>query len=483
MPLKRDLLLISGGRLAGTLFALLAIRAVTTFLTPEQYGEFALLLTVQSFFGLFLVNPVGQHINLHTHAWWDDGSLLARLKSYSRYILLVSLISGLVMLSIVKHNSVQQGMWTAIAMFATVVAGTWNATLIPMLNMLGFRGASVLWGGITAVLSLVSAILLVLWLPSATAWFAGQTIGLGIGAIGAKFVLRKNTARSVFFQKSLPLIDKKTILNYCFPLALATGLMWLQLSGYRFLVEKYWGLEQLGFLAIGLQLASNIFALAESLAMQFLYPLFYRRVTKHENLTEVELALSDLLNTLLPLYLVLAGLVMLSAPYLLKILVAPQFQNAVSFIMLGAGIETCRILGNVFSSAAHIKRKTNSLVLPYSAGALLTLSLIFIAGIRHAEINWVGVALLVGAMAMFLVMAIGMYKQVKFSLDIIRCSVGATVMLSMILLGVWLPKLSGIGESIVMLILIGLLAGIVVFALLWKNPATLRLLNVQLRNN
>jgi O-antigen/teichoic acid export membrane protein len=469
--------------MACSLLALLAIRAVTTFLTPEQYGEFALLLTVQSFFGLFLVNPVGQHINLHTHAWWDDGSLLARLKSYSHYILLVALMGGLAMLIITKHNSVQQGLLTSTAMFAMVVTGTWNSTLIPMLNMLGFRGAAILWSVITAVLSLVCAILLVLWLPSATAWFAGQTVGLGMGAIGAKYVLHKNATRSVFFQKSLSLIDKKTVFHYCFPLALATGLMWLQLTGYRFLVEKYWGLAQLGFLAIGLQLASNIFALAESLAMQFLYPLFYRRVTRHDNRTEVELALSDLLNTLVPLYLVLAGLVILSAPYLLKILVAPQFQDAVSFVMLGAGIELCRVLGNVFSNAAHIKRKTTSLALPYFVGALVTLSLIYYAGIRQEEIIFVGTALIGGAMAMFLVMAVGMYKQVKFSLDIIRFSVGILTLIVMAILSLWVPKLSGIVASVVVLTIIVALSAIVMLVLLWKNPATLRLLSVQLRNH
>ncbi len=189
MALSRDLLLVGAGRLVTTMLGLAAIRAVTTFLTPEQYGEFVLLLATQSFFGLFLVNPIGQHINLHTHDWWDKGTLLARLKSYSRYILLVSLAAGLVVFSINQHYSLQQLLWTSLAMFAMVLTGTWNSTLIPMLNMLGFRGASVLWGVVTSVLSLFCSILLVLWVPSATAWFAGQAVGLGIGAIGANYAL------------------------------------------------------------------------------------------------------------------------------------------------------------------------------------------------------------------------------------------------------------------------------------------------------
>lgn len=476
-------MLVGGGRLASALMALVAIRAVTTFLTPEQYGELALLIAVQSFCGLFLVNPVGQHINLHTHAWWDDGTLLARLKSYRQYVLAVSLVGMVVVLGMGKQQTVQQVLWSAAAMFAMVVAGTWNATLVPMLNMLGFRAASVWWSIITVALALAASIILVMWLPFATAWFAGQAIGLALGAFGAKYVLRQHAMQAGNSQGTLPLLDKHTVLTYCLPLALATGLMWLQLSGYRFVIEGYWGLAQLGFMAVGLQLAGQIWVLAESLASQFLNPLFYRRITAHENNVEIELAFSDLLNTLIPVYFVLTGLLILSAPYLLKVLVAPQFQGAITFVMLGAGIEMCRVLGNLLSNAAHVRRKTKSLALPYAAGAMVSLVLIYLAGVKQMEISWAGAGLLAGASAMFAVMAVVMYQQVKFSLDLVRCSAGAAVMLAMALLGVWLPGMSGIGASIAMLMLMGTLSGIAVLALLWKNPATLRLLNVQLRKN
>ncbi len=476
-------MLVGVGRLASALMALVAIRAVTTFLTPEQYGELALLITVQMFCGLFLVNPVGQHINLHTHAWWDDGTLMARLRSYRHYVLVVSLVGLVVVLGMDKQHNVQQVLWTAVAMFAMVMAGTWNATLIPMLNMLGFRAASVLWGIITVAGALVSSVLLVQWLPSASAWFAGQAIGMGVGAMGARYILRENVTQSKSPQGTLRLLERHTVWTYCLPLALATGLMWLQLSGYRFVIENYWGLAQLGFLTIGLQLAGQIWALVESLSMQFLYPLFYRRVSEYENIAQIELALSDLINTLVPVYFVLAGLLILSAPYLLNVLVAQRFQDTTTLVMLGAGIELCRVLGNLLGIAAHVRRKTKSLALPYAAGAMSSLVLIYLAAVRQMEITWAGAGLLVGASVMLIIIAVGMYRQVKFSLDLVRCSTGAALMFTMVLLGAWLPRLPGTVASIVMLIFIGALSGFVILALLWKNPATLRLLNVQLQKN
>ena len=462
---------------------LLTIKAVTTFLSPEQYGELALLITVQMFCGLFLINPVGQHINLHTHEWWDDGTLYLRLKSYGNYVLFVSLLGGFFALSLGTSRSVEHLVIVFISMFSMVVAGTWNATLIPMLNMLGFRGASVIWSVTTVAVGLLSSISLVSWTQSSTAWFSGQAIGMALGALGAKYVLRQHLINPKQSQDPLPLLSNNTVRTYCFPLAVATGLMWLQLSGYRFVIEKYWGLAQLGFLAIGLQLAGQIFAVAESLAMQFFYPLFYRRVSKRENFVEIESAFSDLLNTLVPVYFVLAGLVIFTAPYLLKVLVSLQFQSAIIFVMFGAGVELFRVLGNLFSNAAQIKRQTKSLVFPYFVGALVSLSLIYLAGTQQKDISWAGVALVLGALAMFLGVLVNMYQQIKFTLDIRRCFFGFAVMLVMAIFIIWLPKAVDLAEAIVVLVLTSLIVSIVLLILLSRNPATLRLLSVKLREN
>ena len=155
----------------------------------------------------------------------------------------------------------------------------------------------------------MASIILVYSYQSAIAWFAGQAVGMAIGAIGAKLALKQRGLQISQSLNDLPLFTKDTVFVYCAPLALATGLMWMQLSGYRFLIEHYWGLVELGFLAVGFQLAGQVFSLLESLAMQFFYPMFFRSVSDHEDKLEVQQAFSDLLNTLIPLYLVLTGLV------------------------------------------------------------------------------------------------------------------------------------------------------------------------------
>lgn len=485
LALRNELVLVIGGRIATALIALATIRAVTSYLTPAQYGELALLLTVQMFCGLFLINPIGQHINLHTHAWWDDRSLSGRLAKYNKYVIAVSLVGAAAAIVVDSNGSADSRILKALTMFSMVLFGTWNATLIPLLNMLGFRAASIFWGTITSVVSLISSICFVAWHASAIAWFAGQVIGLGVGALGAKyFFLRSDRMKSDIVRPDANdfLIDRKTIVGYCLPLALATGLMWLQVSGYRLVVNNFWTLEQLGYLAIGLQVAGQLWGLIENLAIQFLYPMFYRRVSDHENKPGVEQAFSDLLNTLLPIYFVFTGVLIASSEYLLKLLVAPEFQGAIGFLAVGIGIELCRVLGNILSAAAHVRRKTMSLALPYFLGALTTISSIFLAGLVQKDISWAGGGLLLGGGVMLFTMAISMYRQVKFSIDGVRFLIGVIVILVLTLGSSRLPSAHGFAQNVGMLVIMGTLGCIVTIALLWQNPGARRLISVKLKS-
>ena len=149
----------------------------------------------------------------------------------------------------------------------------------------------------------------------------------------------------------------------------------------------------------------------------------------------------------------------MSAPYLLKILVAPKFQNAIIFVILGAGVELCRVLGNLLSNAAQVKRNVHSLTLPYTMGSTLSISLIYFVAVGH------------------------MFRQVRFVLDIRRCVAAIAVMGAMAISVFLLPQSVSFMAVVGMLMLITAIAGIIVIALLWKNPATLRLINVKLREN
>lgn len=483
MALNLDLLLVAGGRLASAVLALIGIRIATSVLAPGQYGELALLVTVQSFCGLFLINPVGQYINLHTHKWWDDGTLATRLKSYRSYVFLVALIGGGLVLPMSFHQDPAHLGITVASLVLMVAASTWNATLIPMMNMLGLRVQSVIWSLLTTAISIIASVALTSWSISASAWLSGQAIGMLAGVLGAKKALSRHPKYLPKRDAKLPLFDRKTAVRYCVPLSIATGLMWLQLSGYRFVIDTYWGLAQLGLMVIGLQLANQVFCVAESIASQFFHPIFYRQINDQADTDSIGLVYSDLLNTLVPLYFLLTGLILMTAPYLLKLLVASKFQDAVIFIKLGAVIELCRTLGNLLSIAAHATRKTNSLVAPYAAGAVTAIALTSLAGVLNMPIMMSGIALTIGAVAMLGVMWQRMGIQIDLTPDLIRWTQAAMVMLVMSALPILLPSKVEIWAAFGILVLstnFSIICGLVI---LWKNPAVKRLLKVKLKKD
>lgn len=458
---------------------LLTMRAVTIFLTPEQYGQLALLLVVQTFCSLLLINPVGMHINRYTHLWWDEGSLLARLRKYKKYVLTVSLMGGASVLIVFTNLSSIEMLLMMLAMVLMVNAGTWNGTLVPLLNMIGQRGSAALWGVTTSVGSLLASVLLCMVWPNAVAWFVGQTVGYAVGATGAQLVLHRLAPSQQLFVER-PLIDHKTVLSYCLPLAVGTGFMWLQFNGYRIMVEHYWGLSLLGILSVGFLLANQIWSLVETLAQQFLMPLFYKR-TAQADLATASIVMSDLINVLLPVYLVLMGMTFVGAPYFLKLLVAPRFAEAEIFLKIGIGIEFCRVVANLLSSAAQVTKKTRSIVTPYALGATALFILLILCAVLGLPFYWVAISLLCASVVMLCTMCMCMLSEIRFLPDFRRLVIASIMMLLIGLPALLLDRPADWMQVFMALLAIGLVGGVAITALLHGSEALQRFLNTELK--
>ena len=465
--------------MAIALLGLLTMRAVTSFLSPEQYGQLALLLVVQTFCGLFLINPVGMYINRYTHVWWFEGSLLARLRIYKQYVFKASLLGGVFVCVVVENSSLIELALTLLAMVFMVNLATWNGTLIALLNMVGQRGSAVSWGVATNLCSLFSSVLLCLVWSNAVAWFIGQVIGYAIGTAGARLVLHR-IALSKKKDTLVTLIDRQTFVTFCLPLALGTGFMWIQSNGYRLMVEHFWGLSLLGFLSVGLLLANQIWSLVETFAQQFLMPFFYMRISQADQST-ASLVMSDLLNVLVPIYLVLMGMTFVGAPYLLKLLVAPRYVEAEIFMKIGVGIEFCRVMANLLSSAAQVTKKTSSIVMPYAFGAIALLILMVFVATSGFAVYWVAICLLCASVVMLCSMWTSMLGEIKFHPDFRRWAIATIIMFAIGSPALLLDQPDDWIQVVLVLSAIGLVGGTAITFLLNGNEALQRFLRIELQ--
>jgi O-antigen/teichoic acid export membrane protein len=477
----RDFAWVVAGRLVTALIGVATIRLSTGMLPPDQFGFLAILLSFQAFCGLFLINPVGQYINRNTHAWADEESLLPRLYRYRIWVVVAGLTGALVS-GIWAYS--QPMLWNERALVMVVVAlmvvsSTANATSVYLLNMLGHRALSVGWGCATVLLGLLLSWALTRIFSTGLAWFAGQALGMAIGSIGAV----RSVHRLIPMPRDAqwPLLEAGVLRNYVLPLSAATGLMWWLLSGYRLLLEADWGLAALGSAVVGLSLAAQLWGLLESLAMQFLYPLFYRRIAVAAT-PDSALAFSDLLNTLGPIYLVLASATAIGAPSLLILFVDAAYANVVPFVVLGVVIEFCRALGNVLGTAAQVERRMSTLIPPYALGALvLTVGLLLPRS--GGDIAQAVAVLACAGLATMVMMAVVMYRIQRFCVDWPRWGAASVLMIGMVLLIRYKPLVpTGLKEAFESVVVIGILASTAIAALLWNNPGTLRLLAARLKS-
>ena len=458
----------------------MGLRISTHFLPPEQYGVLALLLAVQMFFALIIINPVGQHITLNTHAWWDNRTLLPRLKTYRYFILVISFFGGIAAIFVSPSGEISSYFISFLAVSCFILASTWNNTLVFILNMLGFRLEMAVWSVISVCISVGFGSCMLFWHPTATFWMLGQSIGLFFGFLGARASMLRHAKPIKVIKNKQSLIDRKTLISYCLPVAFANGFMWLQLNGYRFEINYYWGLEQLGYLAVGIQITTQIGVLAESLAIQFLYPMFYRRCNDSQKVIEISDAISDLMNTLAPLYLTLIGAIVAGAPYLLSVMVATNYREAAIYLQIGAIIELCRIMSNLLGVSPHIMRQTKYLAVPYIMGASCSFLLLGGAGFLKLPILFSAIALALGFIVMLIGMSINVLRQIDLKFDLVRLTCGFVLMFLLPIFFYFIRMPEGIINSIEALLLIGLLSGISFISLVYRNPSTLRILSVKI---
>ncbi|HEY1057266.1 MAG TPA: hypothetical protein VGE55_00890 [Limnobacter sp.] len=477
--MTRDVLVIAGGRLLSAVLALIALRVSTTVLSSAEFGYMALMLGAQTLSTLVVINPVGQWINRHTHAWWDEGSLAQRLRAYRPWVVGASLLSA----SAFAMWALQQtGQWpgmASIAVAAAVVAAVYNGTYVPLLNMLGHRKQFVLLSNVSVALGLVCSVLFTWHTASAPLWLLGQATGLAVGAVLARSSLpRHQLVRSVSGPPVL--ISRADYAQFCIPLALSTACMWIVTAGWRFVGEHYWGLEALGQLYVALTLTLQIWTLAESLLMQVLIPLFYRGL-EGQGRNGMGAVFSQLINAQLPIYLLLLGATVLSSKALLLLFVGPAYHAASSVVLLAAFVEFFRVVSNVVGNAAQATRQTRYLIAPYGLAVLTLMALLLGSGLLKMPVEFAVISLAVAGLVLFIALSHQMKKLLDWSIHWSGLGIPALFAGLALLAVPWLPPVQSLFSGLLQVAWVGTVATALAVHVLKTNPGLKALLQIKLR--
>jgi len=407
--MDKSAVIIMLGRFLQALFGIVALRLLTTFLSPGEVGNVYLIMAFAAGFSFFLINPVGMYINRCLHSWQDEKSILKYFSLMNIYVALVSLLAILGVFVARYFLGVGSGM--SFVFFALIVAtylysNTWNMTLIPGLNLLGYRVIFVICSVATSFGALALSLLFILTIsPSSLYWMMGQTGAMLLMAVIALVVLKKTSGENFnnFFKWFLSLNKKffRSLISFSGPLAGATLFMWFQTQSYRILVEKLLGASFLGFLAVGLGIALSLSAVIESLIQQIYFPGFYKKIS-NGNPEEKRLAFAELIEKAMPIYIILLVFTVSLASHFTVVLVDNKFQSAAYFVAFGAIIEFLRSSANIFSASAHAEMRTKVLIKPYLFGGIFTFIAVYYACISNYKETLIPMAMIAGGLITFI---------------------------------------------------------------------------------
>ena len=415
----RDISIVVVARVLQIVTAFLALRIMTTQLIPEEVGKVAVILLVAMFFTLVFVSPVGNYINRHLNAWHSRGIISNRFRMAGIYLMCVSAASAVVLILVYRWLAQDWGFslpWLSALVAGVVLLKTLNMSMVSSLNLLGMR---IPWAVLTIAtlwIGLSASWVFTQYVPEAEYWMLGQLLGfLFAGVLATVLVLQQNHIEQNNSNNEEPVrVLLLSVLAFCIPLVLSTGLNWVQFQSYRLVLGDMISLTYLGLFSAGYAISAGVVGAFESTAQEYFYPKFYKGLESNDgaNIGDTWISYASLM---LPFTLLTGMVVAILATPLTHILVDPSFWEASSFVVMGAMVEVCRVAGNVYGLAAHGTMKTKILVFPQMIGALSVLVLVPIA-IEFSPGNMgMGIALV---LASFLYV-LGMHLTIQRHLSVI----------------------------------------------------------------
>ena len=190
--------------------------------------------------------------------------------------------------------------------------------------------------------------------------------------------------------------------RFSWPVAVAAGLGWVQMQGYRYIMVDKLGLAEVGLFVAGYVLSAGIIAGFESILTTYFQPRLYRD-SNTRDIDKMIRAWRAYAAAVIPSLILTIAIIVAVAPELTRLILGESFHVASQFVVWGALAEAARVLASVYALISHVQMRTRNLIIPNIAGAVLSLMLCLIL-IPHIGATGVGIALGISGLVMVLLL-------------------------------------------------------------------------------
>jgi len=469
---RLDAFIIVSGRVVSLLIGIVTIRVTTSILSPTEIGRMSIFLTAIGLFAMLLISPIGLYVNRQILGWEKSGTLRRNLALCAAYVLCVGLLAAALVAAVGKFHVFDEST-TSLRLAAIIFLGIFvtsnYSSFISYLNLFRMRLTFVALNNASRLAAFGLSVALALsFARTAELWLLGQYIAQFLFFAAAAVMLfrlgrRADPGRDVTFD------NIQRVARFSLPLALSVLFSWAQTQGYRFILQKEYGLETLGIFFVTFNIGVTLITAFEDVFTQFYHPIFYSDVTSDDPAKRTA-AWNAYASAYFPSLLMTLLFIGSCSPFLIRFLTAPRYWPFGMLIAFGAAAEGIRILTSAYSLAAHAEYKTKSLVLPSALSALSAIALICWLP-RYDLFTGIAMSLVIAGLIGLAALAIEIRKVMPAAFPAARVVQSALLCLPLFLL-LWIARhwgLSGNYWSLGMLVAMSayFVAGQLLFARAW----------------
>lgn len=248
----------------------------TKYLTPADYGIYSLLVVVNTWAEKLINSPVGNGVTRYYHNPEIAGKRGEMVFSGWAYAVFTSTIIAAIFyffsdtLSQLILGTSEYG--KAIQLFALNLI--LNPLGVLMYSLLRVKGNAKPFVAISILSSIISSVCQLIFLVYYDLGFVALIYGLIITAFINLIGLIGYTIKDLKFSFEISLL--KRILYFGYPLVIAALVAVLSKSIDRFLLNKQFGLEEVGLFSFGVKIASIILIILTNPLKQTLLPIIYK---------------------------------------------------------------------------------------------------------------------------------------------------------------------------------------------------------------
>jgi O-antigen/teichoic acid export membrane protein len=278
--LSREGFWVVFGQVMAVLGSLVGVRLLTELLSPAEYGELALGMTLATLVNQVLLGPLANGVTRFYAPAQESGDLGGYLKAVNRMLLLATGIVFIIILFTTASLLIsEQSKWLPISIAALIFAilTGYNSILNGIQNAARQRFIVAIHQGMEAWGRFLVAAGLMLWLgASSTIAMVGYIMAIALILGSQYFFLQKTLPRNIID------IDNKggwqaQIWKYSWPFSIFGVFTWAQLVSDRWALGLFSTTQEIGLYAVLFQLGYYPMSMATGMATQFLAPIFYHR--------------------------------------------------------------------------------------------------------------------------------------------------------------------------------------------------------------